>query len=500
MRNTIKKNKMLRHMLLAVVLVLGIAMSFTYAFADEATGTTTDTNTAVTSTDDSADPASSDAATTDSTTVSDSEADSSANNESSQTAAVAVSNTSLSTTLAEANGTSYTLYWYALIPGHSADGSGSADDSWYGLGTSTIVGTNPAYLSIGTSISDRSGVTELTSFPDITYNGVTYHYAATGSENASKEGYYTLADMRIRVADGANSGNNKYNPVVNSGTHTYHFDHTMVINSADNYASVIFEVKYPGESSFATEDSWSHRVKKGTAESAVVQPVFGTPSDFTETRTVDGVTYVFDGWYTDEACTQKADFTGTITGTTYYYGHYVAQTGSLTISKTVAGDAANTSQYFTFELSCSALANKTYGDVAFNENGVATIKLKHGESKTIEGLPAGQSIAISETGLSGNAKTSTTVTVTNSDGTNVNNQTVKAESSNDTSTTPVSVKIAAGNTATAAFTNNADLQPNTGLNTTNSTPMIALFGAAAAGGLALAVTTTRKRNGERKES
>ncbi|MGN0286302.1 MAG: DUF5979 domain-containing protein [Atopobiaceae bacterium] len=491
--------------LLAAVLVFGLVASFTYAKADEdTTGSDAAATTESVSSTDSASTAS-EAVGVQGTQQSDEQSNEAtasvastdqSSNDSSQPQAAAVAATSnLSATLAAANGTSYDIYWYALIPGHDADGSGDANASWYGLGVGTVSGSNvrnPRYLSTGRV--DLSGATiSAVTPPSITYNGVTYQYAAPGSGNENTEGYYTLVDMRYVVADGANAGNNNYNPTASG--HTYHFDHTLVLNSSDNYATVTFAVDYPDDNQgFVTEEGWSKRVKKNSALSSITQPSYDTPTDFTQTKTVNGVTYEFDGWYTDSACTQKADFsTGTVTGNMTFYGHYVAQTGNLTVSKHVAGSAANKNEEFTFQLTCSALAGNTYGGVAFDSNGVATFQLKDGESKTINGLPVGAHIDIRETGLSGNAKTSTTVSV---DGHNAD--TVKDESSDAKSTDPETVTIAKGHTTTAAFTNTANAVPDNGIST-NITPMVALAGAAAVGGVALAAASMRKRNGERKE-
>ncbi|WP_455391354.1 Cna B-type domain-containing protein [Frisingicoccus sp.] len=62
-------------------------------------------------------------------------------------------------------------------------------------------------------------------------------------------------------------------------------------------------------------------------------------------------------------------------------------TGSLTVSKTVEGDGADETKDFTFTIALGDTSvNGTYSEVTFT-NGVATITLHHGESKTIEGLP-----------------------------------------------------------------------------------------------------------------
>ena len=72
-------------------------------------------------------------------------------------------------------------------------------------------------------------------------------------------------------------------------------------------------------------------------------------------------------------------------------------TGSLTVTKTVAGDLGdqNADWHFTVTLNDNTI-NGTYGDMTF-ANGVAQIVLKHGESKTATDLPAGTTYTVVET-------------------------------------------------------------------------------------------------------
>ncbi|MGO5276421.1 hypothetical protein ACTQ07_07650 [Holdemanella porci] len=117
--------------------------------------------------------------------------------------------------------TTYNLYHYALIPGKAMDSSESADNRWFGIGVTSISGVrDPSSLEYGIQSNftyKQEGVVK-TLYPNITYNGKIYIYAATGTENADKEGYYTVIPARVNIADGANAGNNGYNPTA-SGKH-----------------------------------------------------------------------------------------------------------------------------------------------------------------------------------------------------------------------------------------------------------------------------------------
>ncbi|MCD8011910.1 MAG: Cna B-type domain-containing protein, partial [Lachnospiraceae bacterium] len=72
------------------------------------------------------------------------------------------------------------------------------------------------------------------------------------------------------------------------------------------------------------------------------------------------------------------------------------ETGSLAVTKTVAGTTVDTAKEFTFTVTLSdTTLNGTFGGMTF-ANGVATFTLKHGETKTATGLPAGITYTVAE--------------------------------------------------------------------------------------------------------
>lgn len=82
------------------------------------------------------------------------------------------------------------------------------------------------------------------------------------------------------------------------------------------------------------------------------------------------------------------------------------KTGGLTVSKIVSGGGASTTQPFTFTVTLSTddgtsiTGEKIYGGVTFI-NGEARFSLKHGESKTITGIPAGYRYLVEESDNAG---------------------------------------------------------------------------------------------------
>ncbi len=132
-------------------------------------------------------------------------------------------------------------------------------------------------------------------------------------------------------------------------------------------------------------------------------------------------------YFTNEACTEQllTDFP-TFNNTT--------KPGSLTISKTVSGNAADKNKEFTFTLTLSKNGEiipgeVTYGDLTFKD-GKYTFTLKHNGSVTITGIPAGLDYTVTESDNNGY-----TVTV------------------NGENTATAKGIIKAGETSTAAFKN-----------------------------------------------
>lgn len=564
MRNTIKKNKMLRHMLLAVVLVLGIAMSFTYAFADEATGATNDTNTAVTSTDDSANPASSDTATTEASASSDaasngsegtsdsSKAETSNSDESSQpTAAVAaVASNSLSTTLADASGvpslsrpSNYTdfssaagndyVYLFLNVANVSSELQNQLhinSDGWFTVGriripdgmlkannstlrTTTVLGRSYYWDSYVTSDnSSRYCWGDSSQYVNSAYRYQTQLVALVKSYVQSGSGieYFTtnesLISQFIQGIDWEHFGLciSDGDPSYGSSGYQWHLDGYLDLAYSYN---VVYHYDDDGDGTYE---------RTGSAQTYSYQSSDANTDPTSSYTTQDGYTYVPSetNWVDHNGNRHTTAFslntlepviTGSTNGATLNL--YFKKNASLTIFKQIAGGAADPNASFEFVLSGSTsdgsgltgsygytCSDGTSGVLTF-EDGAASenLTIPAGGSVTITNLPIGATISVKETGLSGNAGTKTESQV---DGSSTWTDLGTAV----TESRPVDVTTASAKTSTVTFKNTSDLVPDTGLNTTNSTPMIALLGAAAAGGLALAVTTTRKRNGERKES
>ena len=113
--------------------------------------------------------------------------------------------------------------------------------------------------------------------------------------------------------------------------------------------------------------------------------------------------------------------TASYTFTNLFVETLLIATGSLMVTNTVSGSGGDQNKEFTFTVTLDQTdLSGTYGDMTFT-NGVATFTLKHGESKTATGLPAGVSYTVEESNNSGY-----TVTKTNETGTIQTGSTVTA--------------------------------------------------------------------------
>ena len=124
--------------------------------------------------------------------------------------------------------------------------------------------------------------------------------------------------------------------------------------------------------------------------------------------------YTFDGWYTDTTCTVPY-VNGTVLNTdTVLYGRWKAEHGNLSVAKTVAGNNGDTSKAFNFTVTLGDTGiNGTFGEMTFAD-GVATFVLKHGESKTAVGLPAGITYTVTEAEADKDGYTTTSVNASGS--------------------------------------------------------------------------------------
>ena len=183
------------------------------------------------------------------------------------------------------------------------------------------------------------------------------------------------------------------------------------VNSRNTYGSLIVEKKLEGNAPHVNK-SFSFTVtlsdtnitaKHGDMvfENGIAKFELKGGEKLQATRLPNGLTYtVSEKDYTDEGyITTKYNDTGTIVGNKEITVTFVNErnaTGSLIISKKLDGNDPNPEDKFKFTIELTGKpVNSNYSGVIFTDNK-ATLELKGGESKQIDGLPNGITYTVLE--------------------------------------------------------------------------------------------------------
>lgn len=359
---------------------------------------------------------------------------------------------------------SYNLYVYTQVLGYSGDyyGNKAENKAWNGMAVGTISNVDaPSKYNKRTSIYDTAVIatklgTEIIvdsgQFPviPIKQDGKykDYYYESLPKEiqkeiekdptKANTVGTYTIEWYEVVAAGGANTGKNgedgdwtgeeNYKPTYTKGIYkspissvsdkkmTYHLDGLIVLHDT-THINVQFMVQDAGKNTFDLVNDYggAYTVQKqgdsiqlNTIARPDVKRDDQTEAVCPETKTTaDGTVYTFKGWYTDENCTQKADFVnGTISADTTFYAKYVPASANLTVTKTVTGKLGDTNKAFTFTITKAdgTSANITDANVEISEADSAKVEwlrngkftLKDGASIIFKNLPSGEYKVIEE--------------------------------------------------------------------------------------------------------
>lgn len=225
------------------------------------------------------------------------------------------------------------------------------------------------------------------------------------------------------------TGNLKVSKTVdgNSGDTAQEFHFTVTLSDTSisgTYGDMEFK---DGVATFA--------LKHGESKTASGLPVGVTYTAAEQEANQDGYTTTATGTggTIAEGVTAEAIFTNTKNGDPEPGPDPKPDTGSLTVSKTVAGNDGDTTKEFHFTVTLSDTSiYGTYGGMTF-ENGVASFTLKHGESKTASGLPAGVTYTAAEQEAGQDGYTTTAIGDT---GTIEKGQTAAAVFTNTRESTP----------------------------------------------------------------
>lgn len=193
-----------------------------------------------------------------------------------------------------------------------------------------------------------------------------------------------------------------------------HIDCTVTV-TCDKTFTAKFNVKKPGESGYTTVNSKLYLWKDNEANTVIQYVNDDTvPHEINEK---DGSKWVFDGWYPENDAGTGPDETAAITKWPYtvsekeltnnggdrvvnFYAHYKKATSNVTITKQVTGLLGDTNKDFEFRVSitrngadCSAGVTAKKGDQMVS---LTDFTLKHNETVTLENVPIGATITVTE--------------------------------------------------------------------------------------------------------
>ena len=243
------------------------------------------------------------------------------------------------------------------------------------------------YTDSGSSLEEANGIVNSLNARDITFSIIPHKISKSNSTNPDK-----------------------------------HIDCTVTV-TCDKTFTAKFNVKKPGESGYTTVNSKLYLWKEGQGNKvAKYESATAVPSEITMD---DGSKWNFVGWYpeNDDDTGPNKD-NGVISDTEWpyavkmwqlnnhnkdrvvnFYAHYEKATSNVTITKQVTGLLGDTNKEFTFNVSitqnkvaCTGVTAKK-GDQTVSDLTNFTLTnftLKHNETVTLENVPIGATITVTE--------------------------------------------------------------------------------------------------------
>ena len=268
-------------------------------------------------------------------------------------------------TVVAADTTIQDAYFYLLKPAYSLDTKvEDPGQKWYTIGPGKVKADSATNHAVGYTEYNLNVVqwpAVATYAPTIEVDSKTYRYASSGSQ----EGTYTIEWMYRKVDNGANNANSALNggaAFVPSGTNTWHIDGCIVLHDATKM-NINYKVKQPGSDSFTLAFlTGSEAAPSGKNYPQVVNQNYEyTVENQLSSKTYNNETYDFDGWYTDEACTQKVtSSTITIVKDMIFYGKYVRRVDTGTVQfKKIVREPEFTSGSTTFSFTLTPVSVNT---------------------------------------------------------------------------------------------------------------------------------------------
>lgn len=449
----------------------------------------------------------------------------------------------------------YNLYVYTQIPGYSDTSYEDAkqhNSVWNGMAIGTIAIDQPASKKNGiiygsSDIAAKLGteiVVDSAQFPviPIKQEDGTYkdYYYQTDPRRPKDAPYYTIEWYRVVVSDGANTGKNgadgdwggdetlksKYtsddyaSPIKPVYGNQYHLDGVLQFHD-EVHINVSYKVQDAGKTGFDLQADYSavYKTEKDKAISlknarrpdkdSLNGSVWVSTPLYPETKKVGRITYQFDGWYTNEACTgNKFNFeNGTITKDTIFYAKYVpiSEETDVTITKQVTGLLGDTNKEFAFSATVTNGGDDITSQIdAVDENGskvdLSSFKLKHNQKITLKDVPVGATVTVTEIAPGAHYKVTATGYTGEQDGSNnvsFTYITVKSadavETASETGAETAMAVVTAVDADDIVVTNHATLKPDTGV-LLDTLPYIVILAVVVGGGILLMLRKRRKND------
>ena len=192
-----------------------------------------------------------------------------------------------------------------------------------------------------------------------------------------------------------------------------HIDCTITVTCNRTFTAM-FHVKKPGKNGYETVNRKLYLWHDGTDNNVTEYVRDNTvPNEYTDGN---GVKWEFDGWYPENADGTGPDETAAITKWPYkvsedeltnyggdrvvnFYAHYKKVTSNVTITKQVTGLLGDTHKDFNFNVSITQNNIACTGVTAKKENETVNLSgftLTHGETVTLENVPIGATITVTE--------------------------------------------------------------------------------------------------------
>lgn len=263
----------------------------------------------------------------------------------------------------------------------------------------------------------------------------------------------------------------------------YHIDCTIDVK-CNKVFTAKFWVKNPGESEYKLVETKNY-ITGSTVEK--------TKATIDHTKVEGDLTYVFDGWYPEDANGEaysskkinqwnySPSETELADGTVNFYAHYSPTTTSIKLKKLVTGSMGDKQKKFRFTISIEKEnKNVTFKVGNTSKTGSATVDLANDEESTLTEIPVGADVSIREEDYSGSRYTTSYVI---DNGNSVTDRV--ANMSNIQAKDDVSAHE-------IVFTNNKEAIPDTGI-TLDSLPFITLLALSIAGGIFYLICRYKKR-------